>query len=256
MEELGIGCRGRESTTRSETMMRYDKDKREAKRISYLCEVECEGVGVSRLATRINDLSMTGAFIDSLTCYAPGTSLRLRFHIKDVLIETAAEVRYAMPQMGMGVRFLDLKPDQLAALESLIEGKPLIRPQATPEQQVGSESEPSGSNSPDLLLGNFAVVSMFDIIQIIENNRLSGTLGVTSTAANGEIHLNDGRIVGAHSGSSTGTDALKSFLDVTEGSFEFRRSATHYPSTIHAASNMSLMIDLLRVTDEEAATPS
>ncbi len=236
--------------------MRYDKDKREAKRISYLCEVQCEGVGLSRLATRINDLSMTGAFIDSLTCYAPGTSLRLRFHIKDVLIETTAEVRYAMPQMGMGVQFLDLKPDQLAALESLIEGKPLIRAQATPDQQVGSESEPNGPNTPDLLLGNFAIVSMVDIIQIIENNRLSGALGVMSPAANGEIHFNDGQIVGAHSDLSTSTDALKGFLDVTEGSFKFRRSATHYPSTIQAASNMSLMLDLLRVGDEETATLS
>ena len=108
--------------------MRNHKDRREAKRISYLCEVQCEGAGLSRLATRINDLSLTGAFVDSLTCYPPGTILRLRFHIKDALIETTAEVKYSMPQMGMGVHFLDLKPDHLAALESLIDGKPLMRP--------------------------------------------------------------------------------------------------------------------------------
>lgn len=233
--------------------MRYGKDRREAKRISYLCEVVCEGVGLSRLATRINDLSMTGAFIDSLTCYAPGTRLRLRFHVKDVLIETAAEVRYTMPQMGMGVCFLALKPDHLAALESLIEGKPLIRPRATPGQREGSESEPNGWNTPEMLLGNFAVVSMFDVIQIVENNRLSGALGVLSPAANGEIHFNDGNIVAAYCGSRTAIEGLKSFLDVTEGSFEFRKSATHFPSTIHAPSNMSLMLDLLRDIDEEAA---
>jgi hypothetical protein len=236
--------------------MRYGKDRRESKRISYLCEVECEGAGLNRLATRINDLSLTGAFIDSLTCYAPGTSLRLRFHIKDVLIETAAEVRYTMPQMGMGVRFLDLKPDHLAALESLIEGKPLIRPSATPEQRDGSESKQNGWDTPEMLLGNFAVVSMFDIIQIIENNRLGGVLRVTSRSLNGDIQFNDGQIAGAHSGSKAGVEALKGFLDVTEGSFEFRRSAAHYPPTIHAPSNMSLMLDLLRVIDEEAAALS
>jgi hypothetical protein len=236
--------------------MRYGKDRREAKRITYLCEVVCEGTGLNRLATRINDLSMTGAFIDSMTCYAVGTHLRLRFHIHDVLIETAAEVRYTMPQMGMGVQFLDLKPDHLAALESLIEGKPLIRPRANPEQHEGSESEPNGWNTPDMLLGNFAVVSMFDVIQIIENNRLSGALGVMSPSVNGKIQFNDGQIVGAHAGSKAGVEALKGFLDVTEGSFEFRKSATHYPSTIHAPSNMSLMLDLLRVIDEETAALS
>jgi hypothetical protein len=236
--------------------MIYSKDRREAKRITYLCEVDCEGAGMNRLATRINDLSLTGAFIDSLTCYAPGTHLRLRFHIHDVLIETTAEVRYTMPQMGMGVRFLALEPDHLAALESLIEGKPLIRPAAPPEQREVSASKQNGWNTPDVLLGNFAVVSMFDVIQIIENNRLSGGLGVMSPAAKGEIQFNDGQIVGAHSGSRTGTEALKNFLDVTEGSFEFKRSPTRYPPTIHAPSNMSLMLDLLRVKDEEAAALS
>lgn len=231
-------------------------ERREAKRISHVCEVECEGAGLNRLVTRINDLSITGAFIYSKTRYSPGTVLGLRFRIKNITIETSAEVRYSLPQKGVGVRFLDLKPDHLAALESLIEGKPLVPPPASSEPHEVSEQKSSISKTPDMLLGNFAVVSMFDVIQIIENNRLSGTLAVMSPAANGEIHFNDGRIAGAHSGSSTGTEALKSFLDVIDGSFEFRKSATHYPSTIHAPSNMSLMLDLLRVIDEETAALS
>lgn len=104
-----------------------------------------------------------------------------------------------------------------------------------------------------MLTGNFAVVSMFDVIQIIENNRLGGALAVDSLAANGEIQFDEGQIVGAQSGFETGTDALKHFLGVTEGSFEFKRTSVNYPRTITAGSNMSLMLDLLRVKDEEAA---
>lgn len=237
------------------TLSNGNNNRREAKRISYVCEVECEGAGLNRLVTRINDLSITGAFIDS-TRYAPGTVLVLRFRIKNITIETSAEVRYNIAQKGVGVRFLDLKPDHLAALESLIEGKPLALPPTTSEPHEVSEHKPTISKTPDMLLGNFAVVSMFDVIQIIENNRLGGALGVMSPAANGEIQFNDGNIVAAYSGSKTGIEALKDFLDVTEGSFEFKRSATHYPSTIHAPSNMSLMLDLLRVIDEEAAALS
>ena len=225
------------------------EDKRASKRIGYLCEVECDGAGLSRLATRITDLSTTGAFIDSMTCYAPGTSLRLRFHIKEILVETLAEVRYAMQQVGMGVRFLNLTPDNQAVLESLIEGKPLPAEASAP-QAAGT---PGTWNTPDMLSGNFAVVSLFDVIQIIENNRLSGLLGVISPAATGEIQFNDGLIVGALCGSQTRLEVLKSFLDVTEGSFEFRRSDVHHQPTILASSNMSLMMELVRHRNEEKA---
>jgi hypothetical protein len=235
---------------KSGTAMLYGKERREAKRISYICEVECDASGVSRLATRLNDLSMTGAFIDSMTCFAVGTILNLTFHIKNVRIETTAEVRNSMPQMGMGVRFLDLKPEHVAALESLIEGKPLVLPPAAAESTTPS---PGASKGADMLTGNFAVVSMFDVIQILENNRLGGALSVDSLAANGEIQFDEGQIVGAQSGLDTGVEALKHFLDVTEGSFEFKRTSASYPRTIKAGSNMSLMLDLLRVKDEEAA---
>jgi uncharacterized protein DUF4388/PilZ domain-containing protein len=231
--------------------MLYGKERRVAKRISYICEVECDASGISRLATRINDLSLTGAFIDSMTCFAAGTILNLRFHVKNIRIETTAEVRYCMPQIGMGVHFLDLKPEHVAALESLIEDKPLDLqpPTVAPTTPAGH----GALREPDMLTGNFAVVSMFDVIQIIENNRLGGTLSVDSLAANGEIQFDNGQIVGARSGLNTGVEALKRFLDVTEGSFEFKRSSTSYPRTIQAGSNMSLMLDLLRVKDEEAA---
>jgi hypothetical protein len=227
------------------------KERRVAKRISYICEVECDASGLSRLATRINDLSMTGAFIDSMTCFAAGTIVNLTFHVKDIRIETTAEVRYSMPQMGMGVHFLDLKPAHVAALESLIEGKPLVLP--PPAVEPDSPARSVQTKEPDMLTGNFAVVSMFDVIQIIENNRLGGALAVDSLAVNGQIQFDEGRIVGAESGLDSGVEALKHFLDVTEGSFEFKRTAASYPHTIKAGSNMSLMLDLLRVKDEEAA---
>ena len=228
-------------------------ERREEKRISYVCEVECHGAGLGRLVTRINDLSISGAFIDSTTCYASGTVLDLRFRINNVTIETSAEVRYSSPGKGMGVRFLDLKPEYATALECLIDGKPFVPPVA-PKSNAETENNASISNTPSMLLGNFAVVSMFDVIQLIENNRLSGALDVTSPAARGVIQFNEGQIVGAQSGVKDSIEALKTFLDVTEGSFGFRRSAKTYPRTIDAPNNMSLMLDLLRVKDEEAAT--
>lgn len=228
--------------------MNRGKEQRKAKRISYICEVECEGAGISRLATRITDLSTTGAFIDSLTNYTPGTPLLLKFRVKDNLIETQCEVRYSLKQMGMGVCFVNLRPEYLALLEHLIDGKPLNVPPPVPEPRP----VPAG-NVQNMLTGNFAIVSLFDVIQIIENNRLTGALIIYSSVAKGEMHFHEGRIVGAQSGAIIGQDALVKFLDVTEGTFTFNKSEAEYPQTIQASSNMSLMLDLLRLKDEEAA---
>src|SRR5436305_10908610 len=105
------------SSLRSGCFMNSGKERREAKRISYICEVECEGAGINRLATRITDLSITGAFIDSMINYAPGTQLTLKFRVKDQPIETECEVRYSLRQMGMGVQFINMRPEHLALLE-------------------------------------------------------------------------------------------------------------------------------------------
>ena len=218
-----------------------NRDRRSAKRISYLCEVEWEGNGMSRVNTRVNDLSISGAFIDSMTCFAVGSTVKMRFRVRDVVIQTTAEVRYAMPQIGMGVRFLDLSPEHIAALESLIEGKPLNQPYqpAEPLQPV--------------LSGDFAVVSLFDIIQMIENSRLTGVLDIALPSAKGQVNFNDGQIASAKAGSGTDLQALDKFMGATVGTFEFRKSERPFERTINATSNAGLLLDLLRSRDEEAS---
>lgn len=227
-------------------------ERREAKRISYICEVECEGAGVSHLTTRITDLSATGLFIDSMSPIPVGTSLKLKFKVKDRLIETEGIVRYSLPQMGMGVQFTNLSREHRAILEHLVDGKPLPEPEpAAPQPTVVAHAhEPQARN---VLMGNFAIVSLFDVIQMIENSKHTGALFIHSPNVNGEIYINEGNIVGARSELNVSVDALSLFLDVTEGVFEFKKSDTEFQRTIQASSNMGLLLDLLRVKDEEAA---
>jgi Domain of unknown function (DUF4388)/PilZ domain len=235
--------------------MNSGKERREAKRISYICEVECEGAGISRMATRITDLSTTGAFIDSMVNYPPGTPLILKFRVKDIPIETPCEVRYSLRQMGMGVRFTDLRPEHLSVLEHLIDGKPLTA-SLPPTPPVAGPPQAPAVSPQYMLTGNFAIVSLFDVIQIIENNHLTGALVINSAIAAGEIHFTDGRIIGAQLAEVVGQDALVKFLDVTEGTFTFNKAEAEFPRTIQASSNMGLMLDLLRIKDEEAAFSS
>ena len=224
-------------------------DRRESKRITYICEVECETAGAHRITTRVNDISLTGMFIDSMTSFAVGAVLKLKFRVKDRLIEALGEVRYSMPQVGMGVRFINLNAEQTAVLESLIEGKPLLLPEpaAAPNETM---KEAAASN---MFYGNFAVISLFDVIQMIENSHLTGALEVTLPDLSGEIYFNSGQIVDAKSRTDSSLDALNKFLGATEGKFQFMKSDETYEPTIQSTSNMALLLDLLRAKDEEEA---
>jgi|SRR5215813_7310444 len=233
--------------------MRQVKDRRAVKRISYICEVECNGAGISPFATRINDISTAGAFIDSITAVAPGSLIKLKFRVRGVLIETEAEVRYSMAQIGMGVRFVNLRPDHLHALQCLVDGIP-IEPAFPFNERPGATDTPPASQN--LLLGNFSVINIFDVIQMIENSRVTGSLVVSLPGESGEVHFNDGQIVGAKTSDRMGADALLRFLDANDGTFEFKKAAVPFEPAIKAASNMGLILDLLRIRDEREVLSS
>mgnify|MGYP001796403916 CR=1 FL=1 len=98
-----------------------DRDRRGAKRVGCFAEAEIEGIDVShRQQVRLADLSTGGAFIDVRTVLPTGTTARLRFTVLGRDISVLAEVRYSMPSFGMGVRFLDLRPEDQAFIEQFI----------------------------------------------------------------------------------------------------------------------------------------
>lgn len=101
-----------------------------------------------------------------------------------------------------------------------------------------------------VLGGSLADISLFDIIQIIENSKLSGEMIISASAARGQIFFRDGLIIGAHSGLQSGNPALTSLTDATDGSFEFAKSSKLYEQTIQTMSNTALILDLLRSKDE------
>lgn len=96
-------------------------ERRQSGRVAYPCEVECQTSvsAASVLNPRISDLSVDGAFIDTMTPAPAGTLLELRFRAPEE-IRLRAEVVNSMPQFGMGVRFLEPSADQRALLEKVI----------------------------------------------------------------------------------------------------------------------------------------
>jgi len=100
-----------------------DADKRQHKRVSYPCEVECTGAGANPLNPRISDLSSSGAFIDSMFPVPVGTRFAVGFALPSGPIQLTAEVVHSMEHFGMGVRFLDVTIEQRARLEEAVQSR-------------------------------------------------------------------------------------------------------------------------------------
>lgn len=95
---------------------------RQSPRVSHACDVECTGVGMglSPLNPRISDISTTGAFIDCMTVIPVGTQVKLTFQLAGREIRAVAEVAHAMPQFGMGVRFVELSEEDRLAIAAFV----------------------------------------------------------------------------------------------------------------------------------------
>jgi len=102
------------------------------------------------------------------------------------------------------------------------------------------------------LSGNLAEISIFDIVQILENNHLTGILMVRKSGVTGKIYFTEGLIVNAALEGESGLEAFRRLMqDANGGFFVFEKSQVAFAQVIQTTSNTSLILDLLREYDEE-----
>ena len=175
----------------------------------------------------------------------------LRERLREILIDAgrrdqAAQQCLALASLHMNAGDMD------RANERLLEAKRLDpRVSVTGPLRDARTPKPPVQAAQKILSGNLSDVNLFDIIQIIENSRLSGVLSITAASVGGEVHLSEGLIVGALTGADVGMPALQKLLDTVDGTFEFEKSAREFERTIQAGSNTALILDMLRAKDEE-----
>ena len=97
------------------------EDRRTAKRVTYRTEIEWIGPDIPSITTRTENLSTGGTFIKAITRLPVGSTLKMKFSVGSKEVRVTGEVCYCLPQKGIGVRFLDLSPEQRAAIEALIQ---------------------------------------------------------------------------------------------------------------------------------------
>jgi hypothetical protein len=178
----------------------------------------------------------------------------LREKLREILIDAGRRDQAA--QHCLALASLHISGGDLErANERLLEAKRLDpRVSVTGQLRDVRHTEAAAAapqRSQKILSGNLADINLFDIIQIIENSRLTGVLQVTSSAVSGEIHFEEGLVVGAKSGMDFGRKALSLFAGAADGTFEFEKTSQAHDRTIQTTSNTALILDMLRIKDEE-----
>jgi hypothetical protein len=168
---------------------------------------------------------------------AAGQALALAsLYVKTADLEQAnrclLEARELNPQVGVTARLQEVRRLEVARQR---------------QQQASS----SASANRSALAGSLNDFSIFDIVQLIENNRLTGILTVERDDEPGRIYFTDGLIVNAAYQEESGMKAFKRLVTENSAYFEFDKSQVGFSREIEASSNTSLILDLLREYDEE-----
>jgi len=178
----------------------------------------------------------------------------LREKLREILIDAGRRDQAA--QHCLALASLHISGGDLErANERLLEAKRLDpRVSVSGQLRESHQIEPAAAapqKTQKILSGSLADVNLFDIIQIIENSRLTGLLTCNSSAVIGEIHFDEGLVIGAKTGLDFGRKALSQFAGAADGTFDFEKTTETYDRTIQTTSNTALILDMLRIKDEE-----
>ena len=144
-----------------------------------------------------------------------------------------------------------LEAKQLDARINIAKGLEAIRRARRPDLKPTPAPEANFERKHFTLAGDLSAISVFDAIQVIENARLNGVLTINGPKHEGQVNFNDGRIVDASCAGEFGDLGFQKVVEITSGTFEFQKSADQFPVRIQALSNTNLILDTLRLLDEQ-----
>jgi len=94
-------------------------ERRKYKRVTIIQEMFFGDRGVRKM----DDISEQGMFIATPDVFMKGSILDLKFRLfnQDQPVSVKAEVRYVQEGVGMGVRFMNLKPEDRERIKAFVE---------------------------------------------------------------------------------------------------------------------------------------
>lgn len=112
-------------------------NRRKHPRASLATQIQCEE---SMSLAFARDISLGGLFIETDQPMPVGSRITLRFNLEenDPIIVTSAEVTYQVGRMGVGVRFIDVAPDNLKRIGNYVDKSLLL---TEPKDSVQSQGK-------------------------------------------------------------------------------------------------------------------
>jgi len=191
-------------------------------------------------------------------------SIKLRERLREICathkhVEEAARQCLALASLYIEREDFDTAHDRLLEAKQLDEriniakGLEAIRRARRPDLKPTPAPEPQFERKHFTLAGDLSAVSVFDAIQVLENARLNGILTISGPKHEGQVKFNDGRIVDAMCDGQVADFGFQKVVEITSGTFEFQKTDEQFPIRIQALSNTNLILDTLRLLDEQKA---
>jgi tetratricopeptide (TPR) repeat protein len=190
-------------------------------------------------------------------------SIKLRERLREVCAGQKQKDEAARQCLALASLYIE-REDFETAHDRLLEAKQLderiniaggleaIRRARRPDlKPVATAAEPVFERKHFTLAGDLSAISVFDAIQVIENARLNGVLTLSGAGHEGQVKFNDGRIVDASCAGESSDKGFQRVVEITNGTFEFQKTEEQYPIRIQALSNTNLILDTLRMLDEQ-----
>ncbi len=137
---------------------------------------------------------------------------------------------------------------------SVAPGLEAIRRARRPEfEQAAKERTPVKVRTDCALAGDLSLVGIFDVIQVVENSKMTGLLVIRSETHLANVSFNRGKIVDAEVDGFRGEVAFRTIVELNSGGFEFSLSPEEFPVVIQVSSNTNFLLDVLTQLDTEKA---
>lgn len=215
--------------------------------------VEPDVDALGELASRLRTLGLTVA----LASEATDLGERARSARAEVLL-----LSDSLPDLPGLLRKMDTDPD-LGPLPRLVLSRAGTRPplegvealrhddfEGLAQRVHALQGRPAvAPNLRDDFRGELEQVGVLDLIQLLNMNRRTGVLSITTATGSGEVRLDDGEVVDACFRRLEGEKALLRLLAEQEGTFAFTSTAGGIPRRIEAPTR-ALLMDGVRELDE------
>ena len=189
-------------------------------------------------------------------------SIKLRERLREICasnkqVEEAARQCLALASLYIEREDFDTAHDRLLEAKQLdgriniAKGLEAIRRARRPDLKPTPAPEAQFEHKHFTLAGDLSAISVFDAVQVIENARLNGVLTLSGPNHEGKVNFNDGRIVDAACRGEFGDLGFQRVVEITNGTFEFQKTDEQFPIRIEALSNTNLILDTLRLLDEQ-----